>query len=80
MCKIDLPRKNMVIERERAQKRRGERLLGISTHTHLHNHTCAEPHRCTHSHAGRSRGKSAGLGGMEKRKKLSLLLSSSTSH
>lgn len=34
MCKIDLPRKNMVIERERAQKRRRERLLGISTHTH----------------------------------------------
>lgn len=42
MCKIDLPRKNMVIERERAQKRRGERLLGISTHTH----TLAQSHVC----------------------------------
>lgn len=32
----------MVIERERAQKRRGERLLGISTHTH----TLAQSHVC----------------------------------
>lgn len=39
MCKIDLPRKNMVIERERARRRRErgeERLLGINARTHTH--------------------------------------------
>lgn len=50
MCKIDLPRKNMVIERERAQKRRGERLLGISTHTHTHTCTITRVQSCTDAH------------------------------
>lgn len=48
MCKIDLPRKNMVIERERARQKEGQRQLGIDIRTHTGlKHTCAEPHRCT---------------------------------
>lgn len=48
MCKIDLPRKNMVIERERARGRRegGKRGCWESTHTRT-NHTCTEAHTQT---------------------------------
>lgn len=91
MCKIDLPRKNMVIERERAE---GEQRKGgcresecARAHTLAHtctNETCTELHECTPSYAGKSTGKSAGLDGMKgkkkKRKKLFLLLTSSPSH
>ena len=80
MCKIDLPRKNMVIERERARRRRegrGKRGCWESTHTRT-NHTCTEAH--TLKRWKEYGGKSAGLGGMKKKKTFSLLLTSSPSH
>lgn len=62
MCKIDLPRKNMVIERERARGRR-KRGCWESACTHMHS---------TIGKSTREEKKSAGLGGMgEKKKKLS---------
>lgn len=66
MCKIDLPRKNMVIER--ARKEEEERLQGINTHTHtLGQITRAPSYVNAHSHMlERVQGKSAGLGGIKK--------------
>ena len=70
MCKIDLPRKNMVIERERARGRGGGEAAG-NQHT-LAQITRAQRH--TLKRWKEYRGKSAGLGGMKK-KKLSLYCS-----
>lgn len=85
MCKIDLPRKNMVIEREHARRRElGREGAGVggfweSTHTYTHLHK-SHVHRVTQMHTlERVQGKSAGLGGMKKNF-LSLLLTSSPSH
>lgn len=58
MCKIDLPRKNMVIERERARGRR-KRGCWESAYTHMHS---------TIGKSTREK-KSAGLGGMGGEKK-----------
>lgn len=72
----------MVIERERAQKRRRERLLGINTHTHKLAQITRVQSR-TDAHTRMLEGvqeKVLAWVEWKKEKKLSLLLSSSSSH
>ncbi len=78
MCKIDLPRKNMVIERERARGRtEGGREAAGNQHTRTHTHTFTEVHTLKRWKECREKV----LAWVEwKKKKLSLLLTSSPSH